>query len=63
MPQTVMSASPLKADMCAANRHVCYGPITDIVKKKDRLAQKRHHRERSGNFGQKEGHASCGNNA
>jgi hypothetical protein len=22
----VMSALPLKADMCGANRHVCFGP-------------------------------------
>jgi hypothetical protein len=26
----VMSALHLKADMCGANRHVCFGPIADI---------------------------------
>src|SRR5262245_58540745 len=25
-----MSALPLKADMCGATAHVCYGPIADI---------------------------------
>ena len=25
-PQTVMSALPLKADMCGALAHVCFGP-------------------------------------
>jgi len=25
-----MSALPPKADMCGANRHVCFGPIADI---------------------------------
>ena len=25
-----MSASPPKADMCSANRHVCFVPIADI---------------------------------
>ena len=30
MPQMVMSALPPKADMCSANRHVCFGPIADI---------------------------------
>jgi hypothetical protein len=24
-----MSALPLKADMCGANRHVCFGPKAD----------------------------------
>ena len=28
--QRVMSALPSKADVCGANRHVCFGPITDI---------------------------------
>ena len=31
LPHTVMSALPLKADACAANRHVCFGPIADIL--------------------------------
>jgi hypothetical protein len=26
----VMSALPPKADMCGANRHVCFGPKADI---------------------------------
>ena len=26
----VMSALHLKADICGANRHVCFGPIADI---------------------------------
>ena len=26
----VMSALPLKADVCVANRHVCFGPGPDI---------------------------------
>jgi hypothetical protein len=30
MPQTVMSALPPKADVCGANRHVCFGPKADI---------------------------------
>src|SRR5262249_51322048 len=29
-PQKVMSALPLKADMCSAHAHVCFGPIADI---------------------------------
>src|SRR5262249_44897946 len=29
-PQKVMSALPPKADMCGANEHVCFEPITDI---------------------------------
>jgi hypothetical protein len=29
-PQQVMSALLLKADVCGANRHVCFGPIADI---------------------------------
>ena len=29
--QTVMSALPLKADVCGANHHVCFGPIADIA--------------------------------
>ena len=29
-PQTVMSALPLKADMCGARAHVCFGPKADI---------------------------------
>jgi hypothetical protein len=38
----VMSALHLKADMCGANRHVCFGPKADIQettcgKQKDRL--------------------------
>jgi hypothetical protein len=32
MLQMVMSALPPKADMCGANRHVCFGPIADICK-------------------------------
>ena len=28
--QKAMSALPPKADMCGANRHVCFGPIADI---------------------------------
>jgi hypothetical protein len=28
--QKAMSALLLKADVCGANRHVCYGPIADI---------------------------------
>ena len=27
-----MSAFPPKADVCSANRHVCFGPIADIGK-------------------------------
>jgi len=30
MPQMIMSALPPKADMCSANRHVCFGPKADI---------------------------------
>ena len=30
LPHTVMSALPLKADVCDANRHVHYGPIADM---------------------------------
>ena len=30
MPQTLMSALHPKADMCGANRHVCFGPKADI---------------------------------
>ena len=26
-----MSALPLKADMCSARVHVCFGPIADII--------------------------------
>jgi hypothetical protein len=29
-PHTVMSALPLKADVCDANRHVCFGSEADI---------------------------------
>ena len=29
--QKVMSALPLKADMCSANRHVRFVPIADMV--------------------------------
>jgi len=29
-PQKVMSALPLKPDMCAATTDVCFGPIADI---------------------------------
>src|SRR5262245_51403364 len=29
-PQKVMSALPLKADMCGARADVCYGPKADI---------------------------------
>jgi hypothetical protein len=31
MPQMVISALPPKADMCGANRHVCFGPKADIA--------------------------------
>jgi hypothetical protein len=31
LPQTVMSALPLKADMCRARAHVWYGPEADIA--------------------------------
>jgi len=31
MPQMVMSALPPKADVCSANRHVCFGPKADIL--------------------------------
>ena len=31
MPQMVMSALPLKADMCGATSDVGYGPIADIA--------------------------------
>jgi hypothetical protein len=31
VPQKVMSALPPKADMCGANRHVCFGPKADIA--------------------------------
>jgi hypothetical protein len=30
-PQTVMSALPLKADMCGANRYVCFGPKDGVI--------------------------------
>ena len=30
LPQTAMPALPLKADMCSALTHVCFGPIADI---------------------------------
>jgi hypothetical protein len=30
MPQVVMSALPLKADVCGATSYVGYGPIADI---------------------------------
>jgi hypothetical protein len=29
-PHKVMSPFPSKADMCSANRHVCFGPKADI---------------------------------
>jgi hypothetical protein len=29
--QNGMSALPLKADVCGANRHVCFGPIADML--------------------------------
>ena len=31
LPQTVMSALPLKADLCGATRNVRYGPIVDTA--------------------------------
>ena len=31
LPQKPMSALPLKADVCRANRHVCFGPKADTV--------------------------------
>jgi hypothetical protein len=30
-PHNAMSALPPKADMCSANRHVCFGPKADIA--------------------------------
>jgi hypothetical protein len=30
--QKGMSALPLKADMCSARAHVCFGPIADITR-------------------------------
>ena len=30
MAEMVMSALPPKADVCGANRHVCFGPKADI---------------------------------
>jgi hypothetical protein len=30
LPRKVVSALPPKADVCGANRHVCFGPIADI---------------------------------
>src|SRR5262245_43690612 len=30
LPQTVMSALPPKAEICAAQAHVCFGPEADI---------------------------------
>ena len=33
LPQTVMSALPLKADMCGAIRDVRFGPIADILRR------------------------------
>jgi len=30
MPQVIMSALPLKADICGAIPHVCFGPTADI---------------------------------
>jgi hypothetical protein len=37
-PQTTMSALPLKADMCSAVGHVCFGPIADILRLLGRFA-------------------------
>ena len=31
-PQTVMFALLLKADVCGANRHVCFGPQADTAR-------------------------------
>src|SRR5262249_38599920 len=31
LPQTVMSALPLKTDMCGARAHVCFGPKADTA--------------------------------
>jgi hypothetical protein len=36
-PQTVMSALPLKADMCGALAHVCFGPEADIERTERKL--------------------------
>jgi hypothetical protein len=36
-PQNVMSALPPKADMSSANRHVCFGPIADMINLFDHL--------------------------
>src|SRR6476620_8602225 len=38
MPQMVMSALPPKADVCGANRHVCFGPKADIAPRRYRAA-------------------------
>jgi hypothetical protein len=35
LPHTVMSALPLKADVCDANRQVCFGPKADIGQTSD----------------------------
>jgi hypothetical protein len=36
-PQKAMSALPLKADMCSALAHVCFGPIADMAPRRDRF--------------------------
>src|SRR5215470_2042309 len=41
-----MSALPPKADMCGANRHVCFGPIADIAFLFDYLVGLRKQRRR-----------------
>jgi hypothetical protein len=34
MPQMVMSALPPKADVCDANRHVCFGAKSGLMRRK-----------------------------
>jgi hypothetical protein len=52
-PLNAMSALPPKADMCGANRHVCFGPKADIVSYLlDHLVGERDQR---GRYGEAEG--------
>jgi hypothetical protein len=49
MPQMSMSASPPpKADVCGANRHVCFGPIADMFGLVDHLVGAGKHVRRNG---------------
>jgi hypothetical protein len=41
LPHTVMSALPLKADVCDANRQVCFGPKADSASLFDHLVSER----------------------